>query len=160
MIPQKRSDLPFKCSDSFDLWCYPLDSLPVETSPFDEILALWRERRSGALVPPRSAFKFSDFLGWHPKLGLSKPDHDGVLRFGFVGEEFKLCFGYRMSSGAEVFDIAEEIPSSEFKNYFSLISDQVESSLLTHFVTPGLDPGVQKPEDFQRKDGLPDQVRQ
>ncbi len=49
-------------------------------------------------------------------------------------------------------------PSAQEINPFS---DQVESYLLAKFVTPGPmcasrpRPGVQKPAEFQRKDGLP-----
>ncbi len=119
-----RDMLPLKCRKSFDLWCYPLDVLPDEAEPFEDIVELWRSRRGDEAIPRRSAFDFGDFMGWHAWMGLSKVDDDGVLCFGFVGEEFKRCFGKGVKSGSRAIDVADEISSEEFERYFIRIMSE------------------------------------
>lgn len=68
----------------------PLRELP-EIPDFEDILALYAEKRVERLMPRWKDFSFSEFAGWHPRIALSKRE-DADFRFRIFGTSFVELF--------------------------------------------------------------------
>lgn len=90
---------------------------------FGDLIDLWRSRRQGGTVPPRSAFKFQDLRGWHDLVALS--DYDSAFeapRYRIFPEAHARIFGREMT-GKSLTEILGAETVKRLKGYLEGVRD-------------------------------------
>lgn len=100
---QSGDGLPTPAAGNSPLTMYqmPLEPLP-HLPPFRSILHLYEAKRAGRILPAWQAFNFTDFVGWHARIAVSKREGDD-LRFRIFGSAFTELFA-RDLTGALLID--------------------------------------------------------